>query len=289
MATAAPTRKKAPARKRKGTGPPAKGQSPTDLLQGALDDLTAARERASDDIRSGIDSAIDHTRDALQEAGSEAQAQVGDWRRSLEKTSDDIRRGSAWSRSRTDLPGGAQCDVGRDPQAEGADRADQVIDLHCHILPGLDDGARDLEDSVAMARQAEADGIERVCATPHIRHDHDVRRGEMPGGSARLERRARRRGVRGPRADRAARWRRRRRRASTTRSSRAVSLGGGGRWILLEPAPGPLGGLAWTRRSSELERARLPQRDRPPGAPRRRRTSRDRLARARRTPERWSR
>lgn len=51
MATAAPTRKKAPAHKRKPTGPPAKGQSPTDLLQGALDDLTAARERASDDIR----------------------------------------------------------------------------------------------------------------------------------------------------------------------------------------------------------------------------------------------
>lgn len=92
MATAAPTRKKAPARKRKATGPPAKGQSPTDLLQGALDDLTAARERASDDIRAGIDSAIDRTRDALHEAGSEAQAQVGDWRRSLEKTSDDIRR-----------------------------------------------------------------------------------------------------------------------------------------------------------------------------------------------------
>ncbi len=49
------------------------------------------------------------------------------------------------------------------------------IDLHCHILPAIDDGARDLADSVAMARQAAADGIEAVCATPHIRHDHDVR------------------------------------------------------------------------------------------------------------------
>ena len=34
-----------------------------------------------------------------------------------------------------------------------------VIDLHSHILPGLDDGAPELEDSVAMAREAVADGI----------------------------------------------------------------------------------------------------------------------------------
>jgi protein-tyrosine phosphatase len=33
-----------------------------------------------------------------------------------------------------------------------------VIDLHCHILAGVDDGALDLADSVAMARQADADG-----------------------------------------------------------------------------------------------------------------------------------
>ena len=48
-----------------------------------------------------------------------------------------------------------------------------MVDLHCHILDAIDDGARDADDSVAMARQAEADGIEAVCATPHIRHDHD--------------------------------------------------------------------------------------------------------------------
>ncbi len=51
----------------------------------------------------------------------------------------------------------------------------QEIDLHCHILPRLDDGSRGLDDSVAMALQAESDGIEAICATPHIRHDHDVR------------------------------------------------------------------------------------------------------------------
>lgn len=55
-----------------------------------------------------------------------------------------------------------------------------MIDLHCHILPALDDGALDLEDAVGMARQAEADGIGIVCATPHIRHDHDVAIAELP-------------------------------------------------------------------------------------------------------------
>lgn len=54
-----------------------------------------------------------------------------------------------------------------------------MIDLHCHILPELDDGARSLRDSVAMARQAWEDGVMTVCATPHIRHDHDVRVHEL--------------------------------------------------------------------------------------------------------------
>src|SRR4029078_10231478 len=61
-----------------------------------------------------------------------------------------------------------------------------VIDLHCHILDAIDDGARDADDSVAMARQAEADGIEAVCATPHIRDDHDVRIEELAGRVAGL-------------------------------------------------------------------------------------------------------
>lgn len=34
-----------------------------------------------------------------------------------------------------------------------------MIDLHCHILPGVDDGARSLEDSVAMAQKAVFEGI----------------------------------------------------------------------------------------------------------------------------------
>jgi protein-tyrosine phosphatase len=47
-----------------------------------------------------------------------------------------------------------------------------MIDLHCHILPGLDDGARSLEEAVKMARIAEQDGIEKIVATPHLFRDN---------------------------------------------------------------------------------------------------------------------
>ncbi len=42
-----------------------------------------------------------------------------------------------------------------------------MIDLHCHILAGLDDGARDMEESMEMAEKAEEDGIHTIVATPH--------------------------------------------------------------------------------------------------------------------------
>jgi len=43
-----------------------------------------------------------------------------------------------------------------------------MIDLHCHLLPGIDDGAVDLATSLAMARLAVADGIRTTACTPHI-------------------------------------------------------------------------------------------------------------------------
>jgi len=43
-----------------------------------------------------------------------------------------------------------------------------MIDLHCHILPEIDDGAVDIGVSVAMARMAVADGIGTIACTPHI-------------------------------------------------------------------------------------------------------------------------
>lgn len=42
-----------------------------------------------------------------------------------------------------------------------------MIDLHCHILPGVDDGAKDVQESLAMARKAVAEGITHILATPH--------------------------------------------------------------------------------------------------------------------------
>jgi protein-tyrosine phosphatase len=46
-----------------------------------------------------------------------------------------------------------------------------MIDLHSHILHGLDDGARTLDESLEIARAAVADGIEVIAATPHVRDD----------------------------------------------------------------------------------------------------------------------
>lgn len=42
-----------------------------------------------------------------------------------------------------------------------------MIDIHCHILPGVDDGAKTLEESLEMCRMAAADGIQTIVASPH--------------------------------------------------------------------------------------------------------------------------
>jgi protein-tyrosine phosphatase len=47
-----------------------------------------------------------------------------------------------------------------------------LIDLHSHVLPGLDDGAADLDESLSICAAAAADGIEVLAATPHVRHDY---------------------------------------------------------------------------------------------------------------------
>jgi len=47
-----------------------------------------------------------------------------------------------------------------------------LIDLHSHILPGLDDGAHDVAQAVEMARSMAADGVRLVAATPHVRVDY---------------------------------------------------------------------------------------------------------------------
>lgn len=127
---------------------------------------------------------------------------------------------------------------GRCPTAPANLARPFLIDLHCHILPALDDGALDLRDSLAMGRQAANDGIEAICATPHIRHDHDVRIEQLAGRVEAVNQSLRDEGIAvtvlqgGEVAETAVED------LSEEELSR-VTLGKGN-WVLLEPAPGPL-------------------------------------------------
>jgi protein-tyrosine phosphatase len=47
-----------------------------------------------------------------------------------------------------------------------------MIDLHSHILPGVDDGPADMDGSIALLRAAAASGTETIVATPHLREDY---------------------------------------------------------------------------------------------------------------------
>jgi protein-tyrosine phosphatase len=64
-----------------------------------------------------------------------------------------------------------------------------MIDLHSHILRGIDDGAQTLEDSLEIARAAVGDGITVIAATPHVRDDWPTDAGlmEQRAGELQLE------------------------------------------------------------------------------------------------------
>ena len=47
-----------------------------------------------------------------------------------------------------------------------------MVDIHCHLLPGLDDGPDTLDEALEMAEMAIADGITHVVATPHASHEY---------------------------------------------------------------------------------------------------------------------
>ena len=66
-------------------------------------------------------------------------------------------------------------------KTSSACRLGSVVDLHSHILPGLDDGARSLEESVEIAIAAARDGTTVMAATPHVRDDY-------PTAAQRMER-----------------------------------------------------------------------------------------------------
>ncbi len=52
------------------------------------------------------------------------------------------------------------------------------VDIHCHLVPGIDDGAADLAESLAMARMAVDDGIHTIICTPHQGGNFAQNRGE---------------------------------------------------------------------------------------------------------------
>lgn len=86
---------------------------------------------------------------------------------------------------------------------------ERFVDVHCHILPGIDDGSRSWDESLAMARMASSDGIATTIATVHqlgafahntaqqIRHrteqmqelldQHNIALAVLPGADVRIE------------------------------------------------------------------------------------------------------
>jgi len=60
-------------------------------------------------------------------------------------------------------------------------------DIHCHILPGLDDGAKTIEESLAMAEDAIADGITHVVGTPHASSSHTFDFGKVRAARDQLQ------------------------------------------------------------------------------------------------------
>lgn len=52
-----------------------------------------------------------------------------------------------------------------------------MIDIHCHILPNVDDGSESLEESIAMAKIAESEGITKIVNTSHCHFDFKYKKG----------------------------------------------------------------------------------------------------------------
>ena len=70
-----------------------------------------------------------------------------------------------------------------------------MIDLHCHVLAGVDDGPATLAESVAMARAAAAQGTRTIVATPHVNARFPNRAAQIAAGVAQLNASLREAGV----------------------------------------------------------------------------------------------
>ena len=62
------------------------------------------------------------------------------------------------------------------------------VDVHTHVLPGVDDGVRTLDEAVATAAEAAAAGVEAMVATPHVRDDYPTTADAIEAGVAALRR-----------------------------------------------------------------------------------------------------
>lgn len=65
-----------------------------------------------------------------------------------------------------------------------------MVDIHCHVLPCLDDGAKDWETSLAMCKLAYEDGTRHIVATPHANSQYTFDRERCGGLLAELQTRA---------------------------------------------------------------------------------------------------
>lgn len=65
-----------------------------------------------------------------------------------------------------------------------------MIDLHSHVLPGLDDGVATLAEAVELCEAAAADGIQVLAATPHVRDDYPTTPEQMERALAEVQRAA---------------------------------------------------------------------------------------------------
>lgn len=108
-----------------------------------------------------------------------------------------------------------------------------MIDLHCHVLPGLDDGPATFEEAIDLARGARADGIRTIAATPHVDWSHpSIDSSRIQVATRALQARLDAAGV-GVRVVQGGELAAGRARELDDAELRALSLGGAG-WLLLE-------------------------------------------------------
>lgn len=113
-----------------------------------------------------------------------------------------------------------------------------VIDLHCHVLPGIDDGPKTIEDSLALARAAAAGGTTTIVATPHVSWEYANSATAITRAVARLNRRLAAEGV-AVEICRGAEIAMTRVGDIAPRELSRLTLGKG-RWLLVEPSFSPV-------------------------------------------------